>query len=588
VSRPTRDAISGQVGVRSFASSPNRRLLLGAATVLGFGLPALLYLWVIHHYGVNVVYGDQWADVKLIGQSYSGSLHLSALWAQHTDNRIFFPNLIVLALSRTTRFNVVAEEYLSASMLMAATALFIWAHKRRTPSRHLIWYCPVAFLMLSLAQSGNTLWGFQMAWYLVLLMLATSLFLLDREPLGSVAFGGAVVAAVVGSFSSLEGLIIWPSGLALLYLRRRPARELGVWAGAGVVTGVVYFLGFNFNATQSPTGGVLHHPVAGLLYFLKTLGDLSANPSPGAAEALFGAVVLGLGAWVLWTYRSPRKTGGGPLGAVLVVYGFLFALMVTIGRTGSPLGDAEARYTVFAVLALVGTYLAVLEPMVSPEKASKQSAAIWAGNDDERASRTPSVRVLTSARIIVVGSLLAVVIAGTVRGIAEARTRHAVDSKVGRVMARINEYPPGIVILVDEFKSAAELRKLAMIAKRHHLSVYGSSDLETYLMQSPIPFRSSPIKVSFLWPAPRSTVHGSIGILVHVSDLFDVRRVQVRLSGAAVSTESLGVATKTSYGWLVHWKTSSVSNGVYSLVSVVADSNGRSRESAPLAVRVQN
>jgi len=38
-----------------------------------------------------------------------------ALGPQHNENRIFFPNLIVILLSRTTHFNVQVEEYLTPS-----------------------------------------------------------------------------------------------------------------------------------------------------------------------------------------------------------------------------------------------------------------------------------------------------------------------------------------------------------------------------------------------------------------------------------------------------------------------------------------
>src|ERR1700761_5832311 len=109
--------------------------LIPVATVLGFAIPAVSYLWMIHAYGVNVVYLDQWADVILIGHAFSGTLHFSALWSQHYENRIFFPNLVVLALAYTTHLNVLTEEYLSAFMLFGATALLMCAHKRRSPER---------------------------------------------------------------------------------------------------------------------------------------------------------------------------------------------------------------------------------------------------------------------------------------------------------------------------------------------------------------------------------------------------------------------------------------------------------------------
>lgn len=47
------------------------------------------------------------------------------LWNQHTDNRILFPNLIVVALAHTVHYNIDIEEYLKAVMQFGATVLFI-------------------------------------------------------------------------------------------------------------------------------------------------------------------------------------------------------------------------------------------------------------------------------------------------------------------------------------------------------------------------------------------------------------------------------------------------------------------------------
>ena len=68
-------------------------------------------------------------------------------------------------------------------MLMTSTALLIWSHKRRSPSTPWLYYCPVALLALSVVQFENALWGFQMAWFLVLLAMATAVVLIDRVTL---------------------------------------------------------------------------------------------------------------------------------------------------------------------------------------------------------------------------------------------------------------------------------------------------------------------------------------------------------------------------------------------------------------------
>ena len=179
-------------------------------TALGFVLPMAGYLAMVAHYQVNAIWADQWGDVHVLVQNAGRFPNWSSLWGLHTDNRVFFPNLIVIALSHTVRFNIEVEEYLSALMLFGATALLIWAHKRRSPATPLIYYCPVAFLMLTFAQSQDSLWGFQMAWYLVLLALAVSMVLLDRQKFAWPILVCSIVAAAVGSYSSVQGLLIWP------------------------------------------------------------------------------------------------------------------------------------------------------------------------------------------------------------------------------------------------------------------------------------------------------------------------------------------------------------------------------------------
>ena len=75
------------------------------------------------------------------------------------------------------------EEFLSGLMLVAATFLLIHAHKRRSPDVPWLYYCPVVILACSVVQYGATLWGFQLAWYLVLLALAFVVVFIDRNEL---------------------------------------------------------------------------------------------------------------------------------------------------------------------------------------------------------------------------------------------------------------------------------------------------------------------------------------------------------------------------------------------------------------------
>jgi hypothetical protein len=367
-------------------------------TVVGFAIPLGLYIALLAHYQVNAIWTDQWGDVHVLVENNGHFPNWSALWTLHGDNRVFFPNLIVIALAHTVSFNIEVEEFLSALMLFGATALLIWAHKRRSPATPLLFYVPVAFVMLTFAQSQNSLWGFQMAWYLVLLALAVSMVLLDRTNLVWPVLVAAIVAAVVGSYSSIQGLLIWPIGLVLLYHRRRPTWAFGIWVAAGLVTVAVYLHNYHAN-NVSPTWA-LRHPFWSAKLFVFALGDVvgmqtphgavgaslllgkspSAITTPGnTAVLLFGVVivVLAIFALVSWGIRPDRFTGA-PIGIALIVYGLLFAAFVTDGRVLLDFwGVSQSRYVTFDVLVLAGIYLVALSRVSLGKPADRGKIVAW-------------------------------------------------------------------------------------------------------------------------------------------------------------------------------------------------------------------
>ena len=440
--------------IRPQLSSDWQSWLIPVATLLGFAIPVVSYLWMIHAYGVNVVFADQWDDVALIGHAHSGTLHLSTLWSQHYENRIFFPNLIVLALAYTTHFNVLTEEYLSAFMLFGGTALVICAHKRRSPGRRWIWYCPVAFLLLSLAQAVNALWGFQMAWYLVLLMITLALFLLDNEPQRWPVFAGAIAAAVVASFSSLQGLLVWPAGLLLIYLRRRTPRLGIVWIGAALVTGVIYFVDFNFNVSQSAS----QDPADLLSFFVRVVGDVVGESQPGVLVTLFGSVLAVTAIWALvrFVIGGRTSTGGRPFALSLILFGLLFAGLTAYGRSGLNFFgfEVEDRYTVFAIFVLVGLYLAVLDPPVASELRSAEHGARSPAESAGRQRILFSDPLFTLARVVVGVGIVLTVIFGSVNGISQARAIRQNRLYLGQVTVRADQYPDTVVNNLDWLDTA--------------------------------------------------------------------------------------------------------------------------------------
>ena len=344
--------------------------------------------------------------------------------------------MIVLLLGKTTHFNVVIEEYIGGVLLVVSIALVVLTHRRRVGPIPWIFYCPVAFLMLSFVQYQNTIWGFQMAWYLVLLMVMITIAILDRPTLTWWWMVLAIACAVVASFSSLQGLIIWPVGLLLMYYRCRPRATMICWVASAVVTTVLYFIHDN---SQDYLDYLAHHPVAGLEFYFISIGDVvgatvSGVKGAGIAVLLLGIVIFLTSIWVLVTYCWGRdQTSGSPIAACLICFGLLFAAVVTEGRTFEGTWVAgSSRYRTFNLLIVVGLYLVLIEQyavrrhstMLRKEATNSDGASPAPPPRGSSLLHNAAQRAFPFFAVVVVAVVCAQVAVGIPDGLAGARSIH--------------------------------------------------------------------------------------------------------------------------------------------------------------------
>ena len=534
--------------------------------ILGLALPIGAYFWFIHRYAVNVVYWDQWSDLNLLSHWYAGSFSLSDLWAAHGDHRIFFPNLIVIALAQFTHFNVVFEEYLSSAMLVAATILIIVTHQRRSPSTPWLYYSPIAFLLFSFVQFQSTLWGFQIAWYLVTLTLALVLFLLDRPTLTRLAFVGAIAAAFIGSYSSLQGLLIWPVGLLLLYVRRRSSGLLIVWVVLGVVTAAAYFYHLDSNDHSNQTY-VFSHPLEGLKFFSFLIGSVvgvqfTKNQWP---VILFGVAIFAVAAWVLATYLRRDEMSSGPVGVTLACYGILFAAVVTVGRASFAVW-APSRYSTCGLMILAGCYLVLID---RPPRRSARRRAV---------DRKAVFAVLAAA-------ICLQIILGTGHGLASAKAWSQNQKQVADITVNIGE-ASNTLVGTDLIKGhPAFSRQLVRVMKTHRLSLFATGADAFYSKVGLAP-QLSDIQTRLRFPVDGATLKGTKVLDAEASDASGIVKVNFLIRSA--DRRLLVSATRTLYGWIAYWNTIAAPNGAYSLQSVVFGYGGKIRHSPIHRVTIAN
>jgi hypothetical protein len=337
------------------------RIAAGIAWLFIVVPAALPYLYV-HAFGVNVVFADAWDMVLIFRKWSSGRLVFADLFAQHVEHRMFFPRGAELLLGILTRYNNVAEMYLIVSCFLVTAAVLLLAFRRGT-GMPLIFFVPVALLIFSFRQYENMLFGFQISFAFTQTFGVLALYLLyssSRDTSKVYAFVAALGSATVASFSTAQGLLVWPAGLLGLLLGPAATStkkvSVGIWGIAGIAEWVAYFVDYKTPQGHPPLLYALSHGGTAAQYFLTLLGSaIFWQPS----YALAGGVVISclvLGSF-LAIYRS-RVLREHSFWISVLFYSLLILTTITLGRAGmfGVWQAAVSRYTTFSILAVASIY----------------------------------------------------------------------------------------------------------------------------------------------------------------------------------------------------------------------------------------
>ncbi|MHB1518977.1 MAG: hypothetical protein ACYDDZ_02810 [Acidimicrobiales bacterium] len=560
---------------------------LNALALVGFLVPVAAAFWFINHFALDITYYDQWTDVALIRRADSGTLSFGALWAQHNENRILFPNLLVLVLAATAHFNIVVEDYLSGIAMTATAGLLIVAHRRRQPGLSWLWYCPVALVLLSFVPLADALFGYQVSWFFALVALAGSLSLADRRSGSWLSLCGAVVVAVIGSYSSLEGLFIWVAVLALLVLRRRPRTQIVAWIGAAAVTATFYLVNFDFSASGGSASYTISHLGATIRYFFSIIGDVISAPigtSPGAGsdtDLVLGVVVFAVALWSVVRVAVRNRSGGGPIGVALISFGLLFAAASAVGRTRLGLASA-GRFSIFVLTIWVGAYLALLDP--APGRVLRWWWHRAVGAVPRPPSRPPERSRKVGAVLLTVFLGLLVVQVGYSyhRGLADGRSWHSEETTIADVTANIGQSSNPIVQDQLGAYPAAFMRQMAGFERSRRLNLFSTAEAAHYRRLGLF----AHLFVEVVRPSDGAVVSGSALLDASVGE--PASTVQFVLTGGMLHQTVIGIGRQTIYGWIGLWDTATVPNGTYLLRARSVLAGGSMVSSSPVSIHVRN
>ena len=350
------------------------RLILAVVSWLFVLIPAALPYLYVRAFGVNVVFADAWDMVLVFRKFSSGRLTFADFYAQHNEHRMFFPKGAELLLGLLTRYNNVAEMYVVVSCFLITAAVLLVAFRREI-GLPLIFFVPVALLIFSFRQYENMLWGFQISFAFTQTFGVLALYLLSssgRSNFGAYAFA-ALGSATIASFSTAQGLLVWPAGLLGLLLGSvaGPGKKVlvGLWGIVGVAEWVAYFVDYHTPRGHPPLLDALGHIGTAPEYFLTLLGSaLFWQPE----HAYAGGLVIGCLALAMFLATYGRGAlREHPFWISLLFYSLLILATITLGRSGmfGVWQAAISRYTTFSILAVASVY-AMLAKMVFATRAS--------------------------------------------------------------------------------------------------------------------------------------------------------------------------------------------------------------------------
>lgn len=305
-----------------------------------------LLAWAVYHwtetvrrilrYYTPLPVWDYW-DIVAHLQRYR-AFDLSVLWVQHNEHRIVFPEIVFALDMLLFRGRQIFPICVSALCYMGILAVLGWM--LRADQRLSAWLQLAVILLdaIILGWQGSAVFladTFLLQWTMLQFAVAASLALLtfSKLPASGWYFAASLAFAEVATFSSGNGMLLWPvlalAALALGLGRRR----IWVLGGTAAASIFLYFIGYRFSGSLN-----LKNFVTYPLYSLEFLGAYLSMPFGGMKAPLFGVSVglAGMGvAFTLFCIAARKRLLGAPAGVVFFgIYFFdvLTALLVAAGR----------------------------------------------------------------------------------------------------------------------------------------------------------------------------------------------------------------------------------------------------------------
>lgn len=360
-----------------------RKYVLAAALLCV--IAALVTLAFILINGVNVPFADEWWYASLVKSVGSGKASFASFWSPNNEHRMLIPRLEFSMLAVLTHWNSKAM-MIAGWLAVVVTMMFLFSQWKRIYSQThpMLWIAAVgtsAAALFSLVQMENWLWSFQFAFFFIQFAVVTSLMVLCRSNI-ALAFRLliAVILGAAASFSSAQGLLIWPAQMLSMSLTNDAPKKKGIGLVCLLISSAITFAVYLFGLQRTTelhlrSEQIMEKPQLPFFGFFGLVGNPLAHwisyehlPHRAWFIGLSLTIVFLFLTWVVIRRRLPDAAPWLGLGT----FAYSFCLVTTYGRLGMGYtgGFLSGRYNTHVTLLIVALLALILIALNSTDPES--------------------------------------------------------------------------------------------------------------------------------------------------------------------------------------------------------------------------
>ncbi|MBV9155572.1 MAG: hypothetical protein JO097_04875, partial [Acidobacteriaceae bacterium] len=298
---------------------------------------------ILHCYTALPVW-DYWR-VALYLPRYK-AMDLGVLWAQHNEHRIIFPELIFaldMLAFHGRQILTLAVSFLCYFSTWLVLSWTLFSDRHFSPAVR-----NVAVLLsgIEMGWKGSVpVLGtpFLLQWTLVELCVFLSLtFLVQvKHARPHLYLALAIVSGIVATYSSSNGLLLWPLLLAIGIFLRLSRREMTILGMAACASIGLYFVGYRFSNDVN-LGNLISHP----FYLIGYLGAYLSMPFGGMRSPQFGTYlgVTSLFIVIVLFAFAARSDLMRSKPAIVLFAGYLFTLLTALMTAAGRMNAADPDF----------------------------------------------------------------------------------------------------------------------------------------------------------------------------------------------------------------------------------------------------